>query len=290
MVNKQLCVGAFMILLLVSTVISVQGQECQIGLTVETDLEEYDQGSEVTVSGTYFDSECDPVVIPGGIGVQVYHTDNPHSPFFVNMSGTDENGTFQFTFFIPGDATTGSWQIIAAHGGNFDTDDFQVEEPTEEPTPEPPPASPPSGGGGGGGGCYPSWSCTEWGTCQSDGTQTRVCTDRYNCNSDLNKPDEEQSCTYTGGTVPETCEEDWSCTEWSVCADEQQTRACTDQNNCETEENKPAETQACVTEPETPPEGGGPPTGLFLDPATMGIGLIVLIILLGGGVYFWKKK
>ena len=45
------------------------------------------------------------------------------------------------------------------------------------------------------------------------------------------------------------CEEDWTCTEWSECyPNGTQTRTCTDQNECGTEENKPAETQDCEYE------------------------------------------
>jgi hypothetical protein len=42
-----------------------------------------------------------------------------------------------------------------------------------------------------------------------------------------------------------TCDEDWACTEWSACEGSQQTRSCTDQNQCGTEDNKPIETQPC---------------------------------------------
>ncbi len=41
------------------------------------------------------------------------------------------------------------------------------------------------------------------------------------------------------------CTEAWSCTDWSVCANSTQTRACSDTNNCGTTEQKPAESQAC---------------------------------------------
>ncbi len=53
----------------------------------------------------------------------------------------------------------------------------------------------------------------------------------------------------SGGFVPppETCTEDWSCTEWSMCVNGEQTRTCTDANACGTTENKPAETQECMS-------------------------------------------
>jgi PGF-pre-PGF domain-containing protein len=42
-----------------------------------------------------------------------------------------------------------------------------------------------------------------------------------------------------------TCTESWSCTDWSACNNSQQTRACTDTNNCGTIAIKPEESQTC---------------------------------------------
>jgi len=42
------------------------------------------------------------------------------------------------------------------------------------------------------------------------------------------------------------CTESWSCTSWSDCIDNLQTRTCTDSNNCGTTENKPSESQSCT--------------------------------------------
>ena len=42
------------------------------------------------------------------------------------------------------------------------------------------------------------------------------------------------------------CSEDWNCTEWAQCLDNQ-TRTCSDLNNCSTQTNKPVEFQACNT-------------------------------------------
>ncbi|MFH1587302.1 MAG: polysaccharide lyase, partial [Candidatus Diapherotrites archaeon] len=41
------------------------------------------------------------------------------------------------------------------------------------------------------------------------------------------------------------CTESWSCTTWSSCVNNQQTRTCTDANDCGTTNNKPAELQSC---------------------------------------------
>ena len=40
--------------------------------------------------------------------------------------------------------------------------------------------------------CVPSWSCTEWSTC-NNGQQTRTCTDTA-CDQKVNKPSEEEAC------------------------------------------------------------------------------------------------
>ncbi len=45
--------------------------------------------------------------------------------------------------------------------------------------------------------------------------------------------------------IAEECVEDWNCTEWSECEDEEQTRECTDLNECGTENDKPDEIQEC---------------------------------------------
>jgi hypothetical protein len=84
---------------------------------------------------------------------------------------------------------------------------------------------------------------------------------------------------------PVECVEKWVCTDWSACVDGLQTRTCTDENSCGTEEDKPLETQPCVEE-----EGGilGP-TGLFtLTPVNLSL-LILLLAILGLLGYMYKK-
>ncbi|MFH1257252.1 MAG: hypothetical protein V1494_08260 [Candidatus Diapherotrites archaeon] len=49
------------------------------------------------------------------------------------------------------------------------------------------------------------------------------------------------------GTSPQPCTENWSCTTWSSCVNNQQTRTCTDLAGCGTTANKPIETQTCTT-------------------------------------------
>ena len=45
--------------------------------------------------------------------------------------------------------------------------------------------------------------------------------------------------------TPNQCAESWSCSDWSACSNNQQTRTCADSNNCGTTKNKPSESQAC---------------------------------------------
>jgi len=49
--------------------------------------------------------------------------------------------------------------------------------------------------------------------------------------------------TPTGASA--TCTESWTCTDWSACANSQQTRTCTDANSCGTTASKPSESQSC---------------------------------------------
>ncbi len=68
----------------------------------------------------------------------------------------------------------------------------------------------PGGSGGGGSGgriCEPEWQCSDWSECSPNGVQTRSCTDRWSCDLETGRPDEERSCAYrapeTGNSAPE---------------------------------------------------------------------------------------
>ena len=58
-------------------------------------------------------------------------------------------------------------------------------------------------------------------------------------------------CTYSSSNnnnsnnTNNTCTTDWDCGSWSACVNKQQTKTCTDLNNCGTTTNKPAESQYC---------------------------------------------
>lgn len=47
------------------------------------------------------------------------------------------------------------------------------------------------------------------------------------------------------------CNVNWECSDWSVCANGQQTRTCTDLNNCGTKTGQPPITQTCSTPTQT---------------------------------------
>ena len=59
----------------------------------------------------------------------------------------------------------------------------------------------------------------------------------------------------TTGNFTSFCQEDWSCTAFSECVNGTQTRTCTDNNACGTNETKPTESQSCtVVTPSTTAE------------------------------------
>ncbi|MCK4589987.1 MAG: PGF-pre-PGF domain-containing protein [Nanoarchaeota archaeon] len=54
-----------------------------------------------------------------------------------------------------------------------------------------------------------------------------------------------------------TCTENWTCTSWSTCSDNIQTRTCIDHRNCTTTTNRPSLSQSCGTTTTTTTSGGG---------------------------------
>ncbi len=61
---------------------------------------------------------------------------------------------------------------------------------------------------------------------------------------------------------PPECTENWQCDNWSTCVDGQQSRTCTDLNNCGTTVNQPPLTRKAV--PEAARKIGTVPTGAFV--------------------------
>nr|MBI4157070.1 hypothetical protein [Candidatus Woesearchaeota archaeon] len=61
---------------------------------------------------------------------------------------------------------------------------------------------------------------------------------------------------HSGIKEQESCDESWTCSEWSSCTSGTQTRTCTDSNLCGTTNNKPQESQSCSTGVDTGSPGG----------------------------------
>ena len=53
----------------------------------------------------------------------------------------------------------------------------------------------------------------------------------------------------TTTTTTTTCTPKWTCGSWGTCFTAQQSRTCTDSNNCGTATNEPATTQSCTVKP-----------------------------------------
>ncbi len=62
----------------------------------------------------------------------------------------------------------------------------------------------------------------------------------------ISKPKNQTNKTVSGQA--QSCTENWSCTDWSTCANSQQSRTCIDANNCRTIISKPVEFQSCAAE------------------------------------------
>lgn len=85
----------------------------------------------------------------------------------------------------------------------------------------------------------------------------------------------------------EECEEEWTCTDWSLCNEEGvATRRCTDRNRCGTEIYKPLESQPCSTEEKVESEEIRETN----KERVMIIVPILLIILIIGTIYYLKKR
>ncbi len=109
--------------------------------------------------------------------------------------------------------------------------------------------------------CAPKWTCNAWASCLCSNTHTRTCVDANQCGGSAGKPSESESCSHCGngvcdcGETPSSCPGDgcesgctpsWSCDSWSVCdCSGQQSRSCSDSNQCGTSSGKPAVSQGC---------------------------------------------
>ncbi|MCK5510076.1 trypsin-like peptidase domain-containing protein [Candidatus Parcubacteria bacterium] len=98
------------------------------------------------------------------------------------------------------------------------------------------------------------WSCSSWGACSSNSTESRTCSKVSNCESGTPSPATTQSCTYT----PSCTQDTWQCGNWSTCSPQGiQTRSCNKTYDCSSAETaSPATSQYCQApnqpQPQTP--------------------------------------
>jgi len=85
-----------------------------------------------------------------------------------------------------------------------------------------------------------------------------------------------------GGGSNNGCTENWDCTSWTTCINNQQTRICTDLNDCGTEDYKPELVRICdsgTTQlPEDEEEGGVAWEQIFQDIQSKPVLLFIIII------------
>lgn len=208
----------------------------------------------------------------------------------------DETGSYQgktIEFYVDGKK---AGEFVFKNQGQ-DRLDFSI----TKTTPPPAPNTGGSGGGGGGGGggsstrttptvCESKWRCTDWNACSTLGKQTRICVDENLCNITKDKPSEERECTPVSETLPglepEKCIPDWSCTEWTACFADVQSRSCNDLNACGSPASMPDVVKDC-SGVKTGSELGL--TGYFISntPTILG-GVVVLVVIIGGLIYYRK--
>ena len=91
---------------------------------------------------------------------------------------------------------------------------------------------------------------------------------------------------------PEECVEDWDCSQWFDCFNDQQRRICVDRNQCGTENDKPEELQECeVPEPTTEISAPGVTetageglTGFLAAYGSWIAGIVIVIVLVIAGL------
>ncbi len=195
--------------------------------TVYTDKSVYVPGETVTVSGT-----CSQPDVPVGLRA-LFDVET----VWFDQATSDASQKYSAKFVPP---QKGIYSIRAAcQGDTSETVEIEVKDVIAggEPTPTPSTGSP---GGGSGWSCTPQWQYSEWSYCDANLEQTRTATDKNKCaNKKPKQADILRSC--------EACEESWSCSAWSECSGDIQTRDCFDDHACGTSLLMPPTTQTCTT-------------------------------------------
>jgi len=140
--------------------------------------------------------------------------------------------------------------------------------------------------------CYENWTCSAWSICSKEGKQFRSCADKNNCGTELEKPAEEKTCTYTPAEAPSICTAG--------------TKICSDEKLLECSEGKhwniiktceygcDPDTLECksasVTDSgEGSPTGGGLSGFLVQNPAGV-VGIVAVIIVILASLLYWKSR
>lgn len=189
-------------------------------LTVDTDNAQYNQGADVTITGTLVDTLCNPL---NGENMALQVKTPLDNTLFVEQVSTDANGDYSYQFALAGDAELGTYTVIANGNGITAETTFEVVESSV---------------------CTEDWECSTWDPEVCDITEIQTCTDwtdLNDCGTEDDKPESEtRSCEYV-------CTEDWVYTEWSMCLPSgEQMRLAIDINECGTTENQTGNlTQPC---------------------------------------------
>jgi len=127
------------------------------------------------------------------------------------------------------------------------------------------------------------WNNNQW----NDLSATKISEDSYEVFYSAVSPGLSIFSVGTKGGIPEetpvACVESWSCTDWSECLNETQTRTCTDANACGTTVDKPLESQSCGEVG----EGGVVPVGF---PIWSSIAIVIVIVVVIVLVFTQRAK
>jgi hypothetical protein len=149
--------------------------------------------------------------------------------------------------------------------------------------------------------CVINWTCGDWGDCNEQGIQIRVCENIGTCPDDWGQPETEQNCTYFPPSEPEqvenfsesiNCTEKWNCTSWSECSPEGiKLRSCFDENECGTEEEKPIERTQCeYDDPNDNKVTGMAPNEFGIMPSIWGLLIFLFLVILAVGLVYYNTR
>ena len=96
------------------------------------------------------------------------------------------------------------------------------------------------------------WSCSNWGTCSQNSSQTRTCAKNVNCQGGVSSPATSQSCAYVA-PAPSCTADTWTCGAWGSCSlSGIQNRSCTKTFDCPNIQTAPPTTDQYCEAPSRP--------------------------------------